>query len=107
MKTRFFPVIIIFLLLAPAAIAQTADKGKIAFAVLGGVHFQNLYGKDLLGEKFNKNNLILGYHAGVNVQIPIVPEFFFQPGLLFSTKGTELPEVTGPILIGLPILNWL
>ena len=33
--------------------------------------------------------MIIGYHAGVNVQIPLVPEFFFQPGLLLSTKGAK------------------
>jgi hypothetical protein len=33
--------------------------------------------------------MIIGFHAGVNVQIPIAPEFYFQPGLLFTTKGAE------------------
>jgi hypothetical protein len=33
--------------------------------------------------------MLVGYHIGVNAQIPIVPEFYFQPGLLFSTKGAK------------------
>jgi hypothetical protein len=33
--------------------------------------------------------MLLGYHGGVNVQIPIAPDFYFQPGLLFTTKGAK------------------
>jgi len=78
---------------APIAIAQTANKGKIAFAVLGGVNFQNINGKDWDGSKLG-NDLIVGYHGGVNVQIPLVPQFLFQPGLLFTTKGTKWTDGT-------------
>ena len=69
--------------------AQSTDKGKISFAILGGVNFQNLNGKDAVGDKL-KNDMIIGYHAGVNIQIPVVPEFFFQPGLLYSLKGAKI-----------------
>lgn len=68
--------------------SQNADNGKISFAVLGGVNLQNLNGKDVDGDKL-ENDLLTGYHAGVNVQIPIAPEFCFQPGLLFSGKGAK------------------
>lgn len=63
-------------------------QSSTAFAVLGGVNLQNLNGKDYLGNKL-ENDMILGFHAGVNAQIPIAPEFYFQPGLLFSTKGAK------------------
>lgn len=33
--------------------------------------------------------MIVGYHVGVNVQFPIAPQFYFQPGLMFSTKGAK------------------
>src|SRR4030042_3787590 len=88
MKTRLFSLIVILILTASFAMAQSADKGKISFAVLGGVNLQNLNGKDANGDKLT-NDLIIGYHAGVNVQIPIAPTFFFQPGLLFSAKGAK------------------
>ena len=39
--------------------------------------------------------MIIGYHAGVNVQIPVASEFYFQPGLLFSTKGAK--NVSGSV----------
>jgi len=68
------------------ASAQGTDK--MSFGVLGGVNFQNLNGKDMSGDKL-ENEMLLGFHAGVNVQIPIAPQFYFQPGLIFSTKGAK------------------
>ena len=86
MKTRFLSLLMIFALTFSVAVAQEA--GKMSFGVLGGVNFQNLNGKDYKGDKL-ENELILGYHVGVNLQIPIAPQFYFQPGLLFSTKGAK------------------
>jgi hypothetical protein len=74
--------------LVSSVIAQTCVPGKTSFAVLGGVNFQNLNGKDMSGNKL-ENDLIVGYHFGVNAQIPVAPEFYFQPGLQFSTKGAK------------------
>jgi hypothetical protein len=88
MKTRLISIGLILLLSAPLAIAQNTEKAKISFAILGGINFQNLNGKDNSGDKL-KNDMIIGYHAGVNIQIPIAPQFFFQPGLLFTTKGAK------------------
>ena len=64
------------------------SSGKMSFGILGGVNFQNLNGKDASGDKL-ENDMIIGYHAGVNVQIPIAPQFYFQPGLLYSSKGAK------------------
>ena len=86
MKSRLFSFLMILVLSASFAVAQ--DKGKISFAVLGGVNFQNLNGKGITGDKL-ANDMILGYHFGGNVQIPIAPEFYFQPGLLYTTKGAK------------------
>jgi hypothetical protein len=88
MKTRLITFALILMLSIPLAIAQSTDKAKTSFAILGGVNFQNLYGKDNNGEKL-KNDMIIGYHAGINIQIPIAPQFFFQPGLLFTAKGAK------------------
>ena len=88
MKTKllFFAFILIFSV--SLANAQSTVKSGHSFAILGGVNFQNLVGKDNNGDKLT-NDMIIGYHAGINIQIPIAPEFFFQPGLLFSTKGAK------------------
>lgn len=88
MKTRLFSLLMILMLSAPLTFAQSKGKAKMSFAILGGVNFQNLNGKAFNGDKL-KNDMLLGYHAGVNVQIPIVPEFFFQPGLLYTMKGAK------------------
>lgn len=88
MKTRIISIVLILMLAAPLAIAQSTEKGKMSFAILGGVNLQNLTGTDHSGTKL-ANDMLLGYHGGVNIQIPIAPEFYFQPGLLFSTKGAK------------------
>jgi hypothetical protein len=84
MKNRLISIVAILLLTVTFASAQ--QMGKPSFGVLGGVNFQNLNGKDYLGDKL-ENDLKVGYHIGVNMQIPIAPEFYFQPGLMLSTKG--------------------
>jgi hypothetical protein len=88
MKTKLISFALILLLSVPAAIAQNAEKGKMSFAILGGINFQNFAGKDNNGDKI-ENDMLLGFHGGVNIQIPIAPDFYFQPGLLFSTKGAK------------------
>lgn len=86
MKTILYSILVLLLFSGSFAIAQNTNK--LSFAVLGGVNFQNLNGKDFNGNKLT-NDMILGYHAGINVQIPFAPEFYLQPGLNFSTKGAN------------------
>lgn len=86
MKTKLISIVLLSLLSVTFVKAQ--DPGRLSFGILGGVNFQNLNGKDVAGDKL-ENDLIVGFHAGVNVQIPIVPEFYFQPGISFSTKGAK------------------
>ncbi len=81
-------MILIFALTGSMAFAQGLAGSKTSFAVLGGVNLQNLNGKDMSGNKL-ENDMLIGYHAGVNIQLPVAPEFYFQPGLMFSTKGAE------------------
>lgn len=86
MKTRLFTFLLIFILSASTAVAQSTDNSKMSFAIVGGVNFQNLTGKSMNGDKLS-NDMLTGYHFGVNIQFPIASGFFFQPGLLYSTKG--------------------
>jgi hypothetical protein len=80
----------LFMFSAFGASAQSGGA-RTAFGILGGVNLQNLNGTGFDGSKLS-NDLIVGFHAGVNAQIPIVPSFYFQPGLLFSTKGAKNTE---------------
>lgn len=88
MKTKLISLALALALAAPFAAAQSTEKSKASFAIFGGVNFQNLTGKDNNGDKL-ANDMLVGFHAGVNIQLPIAPQFYFQPGLLFSTKGAK------------------
>jgi len=70
----------------------TAKSGGTTFGIRAGVNFQNINGKDASDKKLS-NDLITGFNVGVNAEIPVAPEFYFQPGLLFSTKGAKNSEV--------------
>lgn len=72
--------------------------------VLGGLNLQNITGKDYDGDKL-ENDLKPGFHIGVNYQIPIAPEFYFQPGLLFTTKGAKNTEGDEDVTINLNYLE--
>lgn len=89
MKTK---IILFFAALMFSTTLVSAQSSGMQFGILGGVNFQNLNGKDYSGNKL-ENDMIVGFHAGVNVLIPIAPEFYFQPGLLFSTKGATNENV--------------
>jgi hypothetical protein len=88
MKRKLFSMLLFFTLSGSLVFAQGTGEGKTSFAVLGGVNLQNLNGKDMTGKKL-ENDMLIGYHAGVNLQLAVAPEFYFQPGLLFSTKGAK------------------
>jgi hypothetical protein len=86
MKTKLISSVL--LILFSISMAMSQEPGKISAGILGGVNFQNLNGKDYKGDQL-ENDLMTGFHAGINIQIPLAPEFYFQPGLLFSTKGAK------------------
>ncbi|NCB08725.1 MAG: PorT family protein [Bacteroidia bacterium] len=86
MKTKKISIFLVLFLISSFIFGQLYEKPSVA--ILGGINFQNLNGKDLTGDKL-ENDLMTGFHAGVNVQIPVAPEFFFQPGLQLSTKGAK------------------
>lgn len=90
MKNRLLAFILIFTVLVPYTFAQKKRKidTGIHFGILGGGGMQTLAGTDYWGVK-QKNKLIPGFHGGGNVILSIFPDFWFQPGLLFSVKGAR------------------
>ncbi len=92
MKKTLGLLYIAVIFLIPALHAQ--DETRTTFGIRAGINFQNFNGKDSQGDKL-KNSMIVGFNAGVNVEFPIAPEFFLQPGLLFTVKGTETDEAVG------------
>ena len=86
MKTRTFVLTVAVMLLSCALRAQT--MGKTQFGIRGGVNFQNLTGKDAEGDKYD-NKLKTGFHVGFDAAIPVAPDYYIQPGVLFTTKGAK------------------
>jgi len=82
MKTKILTIAAILIF------STLALNAQIGFGLLGGINFQNINGKDSNGDKL-ENGLLTGFHAGVNANIPVAPDFYFQPGLLFSVKGAK------------------
>jgi len=80
--------LIAILLMAFTVSLQAQDEGGLSFGIRAGVNFQNINGKDANGDKLT-NDLVTRYHAGVQVDIPVAPQFYFQPGLIFTTKGSK------------------
>ena len=60
--------------------------------IRGGVNFQNINGKDASGDKL-ENKIIPGFNVGIMAEASIAPQFFFQTGLLYSTKGAKSEDV--------------
>jgi hypothetical protein len=84
MRAKFLNVLVITFLLSYGLMAQ--DKPRVS--ILAGPNIQNINGKDSGGDKLDYN-LIVGFHAGANLMFNIAPDFWFQTGLLFSTKGAS------------------
>lgn len=83
---------IIFLIVAVALIfLKSAAQEGIRPGIVAGFNLQNINGTNEFDNKL-ENELLPGFHAGFNVLIPIAPEIYFQPGVLFSTKGAKLGD---------------
>jgi hypothetical protein len=77
-------------LLTASAFGQSMVKetGRTTFGIRAGVNFQNINGKDAAGNDL-KNDLLTGFNAGINAEIPLSSGFYLQPGALYSTKGAK------------------
>ena len=71
---------------------------RTSFGLRAGINFQNFNGKDATGEKLD-NKLNTTWHAGAVAEIPVAPDYFVQPGLLYSRKGAEYRAVDAKTVI--------
>jgi hypothetical protein len=76
------------MILAATLLIFASEIRAQGFGVRAGVNFQNVNGKDNEGDQL-ENNLTPGFNIGVNYEVPVGTDIYFQPGLLFSTKGTK------------------
>jgi hypothetical protein len=72
--------------------SQRNHSPGISLGLRGGVNFQNINGKDENGDDL-KNDLLTGFHIGINAEIPVAPDFYFQPGLLYTIKGAKNKDI--------------
>lgn len=79
---------VLLIALTTIVFSMGAKAQDITFGVRAGLNFQNLNGKDADGNQVD-NKMKTGINLGVNAEIPIAPDFYVQPGLLFSTKGAK------------------
>jgi hypothetical protein len=77
-------------LLAVMAVAVTAMSAQ-GLGLRGGVNMSNLSGDDAPED----SKMLTGFHIGLDYEIAVAPDFYFAPGLLFSTKGTKVEESEG------------
>ena len=82
---------VLLLALATTALSLTS-KAQVSFGVRAGINFQNINGEDGSGHDYDFK-LRTGFHIGVNAEIPVAPDFYVQPGLLFSGKGARVEVV--------------
>ena len=71
---------------------QKANLSGTSFGLRGGVNFQNINGKDENGDKL-ENDILTGFNIGINAEIPVGIDFYFQPGLLYTIKGAKSKDV--------------
>jgi len=86
MKNRLISILLMLLFSTTFAFAQ--ENMKFSIAILGGANLQNINGKAYNGDKLN-NDMLPSYHFGADLQIPVAPEFYFQPGLMYIRKGDK------------------
>jgi hypothetical protein len=85
MKTRS----LLLALATTAFVFGAKAQDKTTFGVRAGVNFQNVNGKDDSGNDLDNNKIKTGFNIGVNAEIPVAPDFYVQPGVLFTTKGNK------------------
>jgi hypothetical protein len=79
---------VLLIALATTVFAIGAKAQNTTFGVRAGINFQNFNGDDGAGHDLD-TKMKAGINLGLNAEIPIAPDFYVQPGLLFSTKGAK------------------
>ena len=99
-------ILAIALLSTGIANAQSTDK-PIKFGVKAGANFSNIIKDD--GNNTFKTDYLVGYHAGITLDIKLLDNLAFTPEALYSTKGYKSTSTVGEFtqktnFIEIPIL---
>ena len=68
---------------------STANTSGFSWGIRAGADLNNINGKYSNGDRM-KNTLQPGFHVGLNAELPIAPDFYLQPGVLFRARGSKL-----------------
>jgi hypothetical protein len=79
--------LLLLLLTSLYCIVEVQSQNTLSYGVRAGVNLSAFRADN----KRSDQQFILGYHAGVNVEIPLIDQLFLQPNLLLSTKGVKYP----------------
>ena len=74
--------------LAVALIIGASDTFAQGFGVKGSFNLFNLTQESTSGSKI-ENNMIPTFDAGLFYELPVAPEFYLRPELLFARKGAK------------------
>jgi hypothetical protein len=99
-------ILAVGLFITGVANAQSTDK-FIKLGVKAGANYSNIIKDD--GNNNFETDYLVGYHAGVTLDIKLLENLAFTPELLYSTKGYKLTSAFGELtqrthFIDLPIL---
>ncbi len=107
MKRVLLSVVVLALsgITAQAQNARTiANSSGTTFGLKAGINFQNIYGDDEDGNKLD-GSLAMKWNAGVNAEIPVATDFYFQPGLTIGTKGAKFKLGANNVALNLYYLD--
>lgn len=84
-----------------------SSTSLIRFGVKGGASFSNIIKDD--GNNNFKTDYLVGYNAGITLDINLMPGLAFTPELVYATKGYKLESAAGKFtqtthFIDVPIL---
>lgn len=103
---KIFILAITLLSTAGIANAQSTDK-PIKFGIKAGANYSNIIKDD--GNNNFKTDYLVGYHAGITLDIKLLDNLAFTPEALYSTKGYKSTSSIGEFtqttsFIDIPIL---
>ncbi len=85
-------LVILISLFTGLAYAQSTDR-SLRFGIKGGANFSNII-KDDGNNNFN-TDMLTGFHAGITLDIPLLPALAFTPEAVYSTKGYKQSSTFG------------
>jgi len=77
------------LLVAVSVALSYFSQAQIRFGIKAGANLSNVGGKDADGA-----SSLIGFHGGVQANIPLMAGLSVQPELLYSAQGTKVPVET-------------